>query len=796
MEHSADKNKNIMIPPDITGLSNLEIQERVQQGQVNLYDEDITRSTKDIIYKNTFTLFNIIIMVLAIVVMCTGEFKNGIFFWVVILNSSIGIFQEIRAKKTIEELSVLAKTNATVVRDGQIMSIPQEEIVIDDILYLCAGNQVPSDGQVIHSVGLEVDESLLTGESDNILKLDQDTIMSGSFITVGEGYIKVTAVGEDNYSVRLTNEAKAEKRNPSQLMKSLNNMIKVLSIFIVPVGIGLFISQYNLTLSFKQSILAVSAAVVSMIPEGLMLLTSVAFAVGAANLAKKKTLVQSLPCIETLARVDTICLDKTGTITDGSLRFEKFILIGDKTEKDLQQAIVETMNILPDKNATAEAVRKFFPAMKSEWTSKRLVPFSSARKWSGVSFCDCGSYVLGAPEFIFKELPEEIEKAALQHTNDGYRVLAFVHFSDVIEGNTLPENGETIALFILSDSIRENAKDTFSYFEEQDVTLKVISGDNPVSVSNIALQAGIKNAEKYVDMSQHNNSLDYAELVEKNTVFGRVTPYQKRELLIALKENGHTTCMTGDGVNDVLSLREADVGVAMASGSDAAKSSSDVILLTSDFSAMIDVLKEGRRVINNIERVAAMYLVKTIYSIILSFMSIGFGVPYPFTPLQLSPINTLTVGIPSFVLALKPSYERIKGKFITNIVRISFPAALTVVLSIMILNLADQNFSLGTAATSTMSVLVTGCVGFNVLYSVARPLDLIRKIMIVALFAAFIFTLCELGWFFTYISLFDRNAFFYLPLVLGSPTIYKYLSSAIHNIIHYFNKAKNYLKSK
>lgn len=784
------------IPIDIQGLSMEEVVDRKSKGAINSSGEDMTRSTKNIIWKNSFTLFNVIIMALALIVIMTGEIKNAIFFWVAIINSSIGIFQEIKAKKTIENLTLLTKTNVSVVRGGELQSIPQDEIVLDDILYLSSGNQVPSDGKVIHAVGLEVDESLLTGESDNIIKRCKDSLMSGSFITAGEGYIRVTAVGEENYSVKLAKEAKVEKKNPSELMNSLNTMIKVLSALIIPIGVGLYISQYRLSGSFKQSILGVTAAVVSMIPQGLMLLTSVAFAVGAANLAKKKTLVQSLPCIETLARVDTICLDKTGTITDGTLRFERFVLQNETTQEEVSTALSEVMQALPDWNATAKAIRERVPSNGSLWTQENIIPFSSARKWSGVTFSDHGSYVMGAPEFIFQTIPHDIEETTLQYTNGGYRVLSLVQYDEPIDMNGLPQTGNTMGLLVLSDRIRENAKETFSYFENQDVTLKVISGDNPISVSNIAIQAGIRNAENYVDMSKISESTSFTRLVEEKTVFGRVTPYQKRELIRALKKNGHTTCMTGDGVNDVLSLREADVGVAMASGSDAAKSSSDVVLLNSNFSTMIDVLNEGRKVINNIERVASMYLVKTIYSVCLSFLSIYFGLTYPFTPLQLAPINTLTVGIPSFFLALKPSYERIKGRFLSNIIEISLPAAFTVIFSILILQVAYLSFDLDFLATSTMNVLVTGCVGFVVLYQVADPLDLKKKIMIGTLFSLFLLCFLSFEEFFTYGPLLNRNAFFYLPLVLGCKSIFIFFMRIILMIETGIGKVIGFIRRK
>lgn len=867
MSDKKDKEKDILIPPSVIGLTKEEVESRVSEGLVNADAEDMSRSTKNIIFKNLFTLFNIVLVILAFSVMMTREFKNAIFFWVALVNSGIGIFQEIRAKKTIEKLSVLAKTSIFVVRNQKVVQIPHDQLVLDDVLYLTTGDQVPADSLVIHCVGLEVDESLLTGESDNIMKHKDSTLMSGSFITAGEAFVKVTAVGDENYSSRLMQEAKTEKKNPSELMRNLNRMVTILSILIVPIGIGFFIIQYNITnQNFRESILAVSSAIVNMIPEGLMLLTSVAFAVGAANLARKKTLVQSLPCIETLARVDTICLDKTGTITDGSLKFEECIIFdeegqplngekgdllleevkespleetketeegsmdsirnlfersisnSEKTstlekedlmtdeekttsnlehfktlEDEVKKYASEMMVSLPDSNATAKAIREFFVAKRPTLKCTNIIPFSSARKWSGVTFSNHGSYVVGAPEFIFSKVPLEVEEVSEKYVQRGLRVLAFVHFETEIEADEPLTEGKVLALFILSDTIRKNAKETFSYFEKQDVTLKVISGDNPVSVSNIALQAGIAHAEDYIDMSRVDEDTDFKKLVEENTVFGRVTPYQKRELVKALKAKGHTTCMTGDGVNDVLSLREADVGVAMASGSDAARSAADVVLLNSDFGMMVDVLKEGRRVINNIDRVASMYLVKTIYSFLLTFLCIILNSKYPFEPVQLAPVNTLTVGIPSFFLALKPSYERTRGNFLQNTLKVSLPAALSIVLGVIILQIADRSFGIG-KPTATMCVLVIGCVGFQVLLKVAKPLDLKKKLLIGALFTAFIACFLFFQDFFNFSSLLDRNAFFYLPLVLGSNTIHNFFSFVIEKIIHYINKAVQYIK--
>lgn len=776
------------IPEDITGLFEAEIKERYEKGQYNKKAERLSRTTVQIVRENSLTLFNFINLFLAVAVFLVGYPKNALFFWIIIVNTAIGVLQEIHAKRTIDQLSLVNETMVTVVREKTIARIRQEEIVLGDILYLIAGNQVPSDAKVIYTEGVEVDESLLTGEADMIDKDIGDPLMSGSFITVGVVYAKVTSVGEDNFIAKLSKEAKGEKPSISELVKALKLLIKGLTFAIIPIGSLLFWTQYLSTQSIPKSVLGVAGALISMIPEGLMLLTSVAFAVGAANLAKRQTLIQRLPSIETLARVDTICLDKTGTITDGTLTFEKLLVEKPFSQEDVETILMQLMEGLSDQNATAQILRETFSLKQEKWAVKTAIPFSPVRKWSGVNFFDKGSYVIGAPEFIYLKMPEKIKELVQSYSQQGHRVLVLVGFSDSLTEAVLPESVETLALLILSDTIRKNAKDTFSYFEHEDVTLKVISGDNPVTVSHIAKKAGIQHAEQFVDMSQTEENVDYQKLVEETTVFGRVTPYQKRELIRALRSNGHTTCMTGDGVNDILSLREADVSVAMASGSDAARALSDVILLNSDFSSMIQVLHEGRRVINNIERIASMYMVKTIYSIILAVTFIFVALPYPFAPLQLTPINALTVGIPSFVLALKPSYERIKGHFLTNILRISVPGALTVVVSILFLQVAGVWFDLSHAEVSTMCVLLTGCVGFQVLVRVARPLDQKRRLMVVVLLIAFIGSFLFFGHFFMYTTLFSRNILFYLPLILGSRAIFNYMSLVMNRVVYQWQK--------
>lgn len=771
-------------PETIIGLTEEEVSLRIQEHKVNSQEKNLGRSVLQIIKDNSFNLFNLINLLLALLLIFTGHLKNSLFFFVAVVNTCIGIYQEIRAKQTVDKLSILAQTHVVALRNQAFVSLSQEEIVLDDVLFVETGDQILADSIVLSSEGLELDESLLTGEADSVEKKAKNQVMSGSFVTAGSGYIKVTAVGEDNYVNTLTKEAKSEKKTPSELMRILNTLIKFLTIAIVPIGLLLFYSQYQTTHSFNSALLSMTASMISMIPEGLILLTSVAFAVGAANLAKKRTLVQSMPCIETLARVDTICLDKTGTITDGSLTLKEILPI--KEQLDFTQILAEMMHTLPDTNATAQAIRCAYPLEQQQWTSEEMVPFSSFRKWSGATFTNHGTFILGAPEFVLSTIDPLLQQQIVLHSQKGYRVMLLAHTTETLSGPELPKQLDPYALLIIEDSIRENAVDTFSYFSKEDVTLKVISGDNPLTVSTIAQNAGIQGAKNYVDLSTIQEDADLKQLVEENTVFGRVTPAQKRRLIRALKENNHTTCMTGDGVNDVLALKEADVSVAMASGSDASRAVADVVLLDSDFSAMIHVLKEGRRVINNIERVASMYLVKTIYTILLSILFIFVNMHYPFEPIQLSPINSFTIGIPSFFLALAPNYHRVKGDFLHNILRISVPAALTVVTSIVILQLANQNFALGTDITSTMCVLLTGFTGFHVLIRVSDPLTVRRKQMIVLLFIAFISTFLLFGNFFELSSLLNRSIFFYLPLALGIRSIFNYISLMVAYLVHFF----------
>lgn len=770
---------NVEIPADLKGLTAAEVQKKIEQGQTNQVEDNLLKTDKEIIKENTINIFNLLNLVLALLVLLVGSPKNTLFFGVVIINTLIGIIQELRAKHTIDQLSVLAKAKATVLRENRLQQIDQAAIVLGDIVYLRSGDQVPVDGQLVAGTGIEADESLLTGEADRVQKKVKDKLFSGSFITAGECFYQGTAVGKDNFAEQLTSEAKKKKTGSSELTKVLSRMIAVLTVVIIPVGLGLFYSQYQASDSMRQAVLGTVAALVSMIPEGLMLLTSVAFAVGAANLARKKVLVQALPSIETLARVDVICLDKTGTITDGTLKFETALMenISDSRFDAIMGALMQHLN---DQNATAQALRKAFPA-SGDWQAEKVVPFSSARKWSGVTFKEQGSFVIGAPEFIFKTLPSKMRDKIQPYLEDGQRVLVLVESPETLTEEFVYEP-QLLATLIISDNLRENARETFGYFAKQDVQLKVISGDHPLTVSKIAQNAGIENAEMFIDMSTLSEPIDYDALVAQTTVFGRVTPKQKQFLIRALKVN-HTVCMTGDGVNDVLALREADIGVAMANGSGAARAASDVILLDSDFARMQNVLNEGRRVINNIERVASMYLVKTIYSLLLAVIFMFITNPYPFEPVQLTPINALTVGIPSFFLALKPSYERIKGDFLNNILRVSLPGALTVISAVMLVQLASGLFRLDYQATSTMSVFLTGCVGLLVLYKVSFPLDKKKIALITILSVAYVSCYLFFREFFDFDKLWNRNLFFVIPLTFGSYWLFKGLTFVMERLV-------------
>ena len=740
----------------MTGLTDEQVNARIAEGKVNADENPNTRTYKQIVRENTLTFFNFLNLVLLVLVLLVGSYKNAFFVCIIIINTLIGIAQEIRAKKTIDKLAILTARKSVVIREGQKWTVPTEELVLDDVVCLKTGDQVPADARILEG-SLEVNESLLTGESDNLPKNEGDELFSGSFVTSGEACCQIIHVGKDNYAAQITSEAKEFKRHNSELKNSLNAILKVISIIIVPLGALLFYKQYYIVGdTFRDSVVSMVAGVLGMIPEGLVLLTSVALTLGALVLANKKTLVQELYCIETLARVDTLCLDKTGTITEGTMcveRVEPYVSTGrvetavtesepaESSEAEVQvqtdPAFMDDINtvmgnmmyVLKDQNATIDALRKRFPA-KQGMTLEHVIPFSSDRKYSGAVFEEKGTYLMGAAQFLFPEDNEELTEKCQAYAEEGLRVLVLAHSSQNAEGTELPEGLEPLALMLLTDVIREEAPVTLAFFDSQEVDLKVISGDDPVTVAAIARRAGLKNADSYVDATTLTTEEALQDAVAQYSVFGRVTPQQKKAMVQALQSQGHTVAMTGDGVNDVLALKEADCSIAMAQGSDAAKNIANVVLLDSNFASMPHIVNQGRRVVNNIRTAASMFLIKTMFSVMLSLLTIFFGNAYPFEPIQMSLISACAVGIPTFLLAQENNYEKIDHTFLRHVFINAFPAAITITFCVFAVMLVCQNVYHSMVMLNTACVLVTGWNYMAALKTVYAPLNTYRKVII------------------------------------------------------------------
>lgn len=715
----------------MAGLTQQQVEERTQAGQVNLNENPNTRTYKQIVLENTLTFFNFINIVLLVLVLVVGSFKNSMFVFIIIINTVIGIVQEIRAKKTLDSLAILTASKARVVRDSKAYSIPTDEIVLGDLILLKAGDQIPADAVVLKG-SLEVNESLLTGEADNLVKCEKAELFSGSIVTSGQAYCQVVHVGKDNYAAKITSEAKEFKRHNSELRNSLNKILKVISIIILPIGIALFCKQMLIVGdSFRGSVVSMVAAVLGMIPEGLVLLTSVALTLGSLKLANRKTLVQELYCIETLARVDTLCLDKTGTITEGTMCVESVEELKD-IDIDVQAAMGNLMGVLTDDNATFEAMKQKFPA-SSTYSLHHAIPFSSDRKYSGAAFVEKGTFLVGAVQFLFPGEQDALKQKCQSYAKDGLRVLVLAHSSQVNMTTELPLELKPCALILITDVIRQEAPETLSYFYQQGVDLKIISGDDPVTVAAIAKRAGLKNAERYIDATTITTERDMEKAVAECNVFGRVTPQQKKEMVETLKRQGHTVAMTGDGVNDVLALKEADCSVAMASGSDAAKNIANVVLMDSNFAAMPHIVNEGRQVVNNIRMAASMFLVKTIFSVCLSILTIFFGVTYPFEPIQMSLISACAVGIPTFLLNQEKNHEKIDHTFLRHVFMNAFPTAVTITFCVFIVMQVIQRVYDNTTMMSTACVLVTGWSYMTALRKVYSPQNMYRNIVITAM---------------------------------------------------------------
>ena len=717
------------------GLTQAEVEARIADGQVNAIQDSSNRSVKDIVMGNTLTFFNFINVVLLALVLSVRSYKNMLFIFIIIANTLIGIFQEIKAKITLDKLKILTVSHVDVIRDGVKKSVTVSELVKDDVILLKSGGQIPADGVILDGE-VDVNESLLTGESDSIHKTCGSKVLSGSFVTSGKAMCLLTEVGHDCYMEKLSSEAKQFKRYKTELQRNLDTILKFISIIIVPLGIILFAKQYWISGStYEQAALDTVAAVLGMIPEGLVLLTSVALALGAVRLARRSTLVRELFCIETLARVDTLCLVKTGTITEGHLCVQGEESV--KEDVDLEQLMGRMVGALGDENETFQALRQHYKRNQSANT-KFVLPFSSERKFSGVVFEGEGTYLMGAYQFIFPQAdPAVLEKIA-EYASQGLRVLTVAHSPNEMTDYTLAEDFEIVGFVFMTDVVRKNAPDILGYFEEQGVDLKVISGDDPVTVAAIAARAGLKDADKYIDATTIHTDEEMEDAILKYSVFGRVTPKQKQQMVRLLKQNGRTVAMTGDGVNDVLALKDADVSIAMASGSEAAKNTANLVLLNSDFASLPHIVNEGRRVINNIKAAASMFLIKTGFSVLTALLTIIVGQNYPFQPIQLSVINGCAVAIPTMLLQLEPSFQKVNKHFFREVLRMSMPAAITITAMITIINNIGHSIGTPREMLSTVCVLATGWVYLITLRQVYSPMTGYRKFVIYLMQTAYL----------------------------------------------------------
>lgn len=740
---------------NITGLTDEEVRQRVEEGFTNRTDISTDKTTKEIVISNVFTYFNLIFLVITILLIMVGSFRNLTFLPIIIGNTVIGIVQEIRAKKTLEKMSLLNAPHADVIRNGSVKQISTDELVKDDVILLTAGKQICADAVVI-SGNIQVNESLLTGEADEVEKTEGSTLMSGSFVVSGECYARLEKVGNESYISKLSLEAKSMGgKEQSEMILSINLIVKWVGIVIIPIGLILFWQSHFVNgESITKSVTSTVAAIIGMIPEGLYLLTTVALALSTMKLARKKVLLHDMKSIETLARVDVLCVDKTGTITEPDMKLKEIFLCKNSgadgtqtalTLDELKSLILDYANASVDNNATMLALKAYVAEALTNNTSAlhrtavSQQAFSSSLKYGSVTFSD-GTYLLGAPEFIMHEDFARIEEEIIPYADKGDRVLLFARYNGENVENGINGSVTPLGFVALANPIRANAVKTFEYFKSQGVAIKVISGDNPRTVSRIAIQAGIESAESFVDAATLDTEDKIADAVNKYTVFGRVTPKQKKQLVKALQAKGHTVAMTGDGVNDILAMKDADCSVAMASGSEAAAQAAQVVLLDSDFAHMPDVVYEGRRVVNNIQRSASLFLVKNIFSLLLSLFSVILMVTYPLEPAQVSLISMFTIGVPGFLLALEQNKDRIKGHFITNVMLKALPGGLTDVIAVGALVVCGEVFCISDASIGTIATLVLSVVGFMILFKISEPLNGMKYAVIIGNIAGLVFS--------------------------------------------------------
>ena len=801
------------------GLTKEQVEDRIARGAVNHAVESASKSKKEIICSNIFTYFNLIFFIIAVLLIVVGSFRDLTFLPVIIANTAIGIFQELRSKKVLDELTILNAPKNTVLRDGREETVPAEELVLDDILLLKAGSQIPADATVVSGEVL-VNEALITGEADQIQKKNGDTLLSGSFVASGECRARIEKVGKDSYVSQLTLEAKAMNDTElSEMIRSLDRLVKIVGFIILPIGIVLFSQQHFINgASIRDSVTSTVAAVIGMIPEGLYLLASVALAVSVMRLATQKVLLHNMKCIETLARVDVLCVDKTGTITDNTMSVKKVIPFRSEempdTEGDaaadaeqtavseeggeagpeateaeqeaLELAIGDFAAAMATDNITMKAIKDYFQK-RSGKRPEKVYSFSSATKYSGAVFEDA-SYVLGAPEFILRDQYAAYSERIEYWGRQGYRVLVFATYDGVLDGEKLTADVRPMGMILLANPIRENAKETFAYFAEQGVKIKVISGDNPVTVSEVAKEAGIEDAEDYVDASTLTDEKALFAAAERYTVFGRVTPDQKRQLVSAMKGRGHTVAMTGDGVNDVLALKDADCSIAMASGSDAASQVAQLVLLESDFSKMPSVVAEGRRVVNNIERTASLFLVKNIFSLFLSIFSIILMVNYPLEPSQISLISMFTIGIPAFVMSLERNTDQIKGHFLSNVLFKALPGGLTDFLVVSSLYMFCMEFQVSETDVSTSCTIILAIVGLMILYQIASPMTKYHWILWFGMATGLLYCMIFVSRIFAITSVSKQSMMLLIVFAIVTEPTFRYLSILIRKLSEWYTQ--------
>lgn len=778
------------------GLTKAQVGERTAKGQVNVVGQDLFRTKKEIVRAHILTYFNILNAVLAGLVLTTGQVKNMAFLLVAALNSAIGIFQELKVKKIVDRLAVMTASRTRALRDGAAQEIRVEEVVLDDVLLFGSGDQVCADCVVLESQGMEVNESMLTGESRPVRKAPGDKLLSGSYLVAGTGAARVTQVGENSYAAGLTRKAKSKKRATSEMQNTLRRMIKVISILIIPAGILLFLSQRAARdATYSSAIVGTVAGVIGMIPEGLVLLTSISFILGVGRLAKKRALVQEMEAIEALARVNVLCLDKTGTITTGELEVAAAEGWDGVSAERVEAVMNELVFAFSDSNATQQALARRF-RKTGLWQAVRTIPFSSERKYRAADFAGEGCFALGAPEFLAgadAALCARADAAA----DEGFRVLALCSCSSIDPESGGVENPRPIGLIFLLDRIRPEAPGVFAAFRERGVAIRVLSGDSPKTVARVAGKAGLQGAERWVDASKlPDDPAVWKQAAAQYTVFGRVRPEQKQRLIQAYQADGKVVGMVGDGVNDVLALKDADCGISMAAGSDAAKRVSHIVLLDSNFSCLKNIVSEGRTIISNIERVSALYLTKTIYSILLCIFFILLQKPYPFIPIQLSLISVFCIGLPSFVLTLEHSEAPVSGGFLRQVLRHALPGALTMTATLMLIQALCPLWESAGALTYTLNLLAGGAVGVMVVIGVCMPMNRLRRALSAAVAALFLLGVILAPGFWGIQSIFSWQALLAIPLICMEVLLFRGLGSVVESLLQAAQRVKDRLRRR